>query len=170
VGGGLGPVPGGDGRFVGAAPPAVAGGPGGLDRVDPTLLSYLERHQGGATWLVATSSASQAAPIELATGRAVLAMGGFSGSDPALTAARLGQLVRSGQLRYVLVDGGPGRFGSGGFGPDGSGGVAAAPGAVAGVTRSVTMWVTQNCTVVDYGGGASSSLYDCATAVGGSAR
>jgi 4-amino-4-deoxy-L-arabinose transferase-like glycosyltransferase len=115
-------------------------------------VSYLEKHQGTATWLVAVSSANQAAPIEIATGKAVLAMGGFSGRDPAMTVSKLQQLVSSGQLRYVLIGGGQGGFRSGT--QDSAG--------------SVLTWVTQHCRAVDYAGTGSSSsgLYDCATVAG----
>jgi len=147
------------------------GGPGG--NTSPALLTYLEQHQGSATWLVATSSANGGDSIELATGRPVLAMGGFMGTDPALTVSKLRQLVASGQLRYVLAGGaGAGRFGASaeaaggpdfGAGPPGAG---AFPGR-GGTAQSVMSWVTQNCKSVDYSGGGSggaSGLYDCAAA------
>lgn len=167
------PVTSGTARF-GAAPPLQGGagfgaapgfqrarGPGGFEATaDSALVSYLKSRQGSATWLVAVSSANAAAPIQLATGRPVLAMGGFSGSDPAMTVTKLQQLVRSGQLRYVLLGGGPG--GRGGFGrPPGAGD--------GGTAGSVSSWVTQNCTVVNYSGSSGSSagsvLYDCSAAV-----
>jgi 4-amino-4-deoxy-L-arabinose transferase-like glycosyltransferase len=135
----------GGGPLVGA-PPA---GPGGAmdfgGGADQALISYLTAHQGTATWLVATGSAQSAASLELATGRPVLAMGGFSGSDPAMTVAKLQHLVRSGQLRYVLLTDGPG-----------------------GSSQSVTSWVKANCKLVDYSGNGSSqsSLYDCSAAAG----
>nr|WP_202421101.1 glycosyltransferase family 39 protein [Actinomadura rayongensis] len=117
------------------------GGPGG--GVDAKMASYLVRDQGSARWLVAVSSAQSASSLILETGRPVIAMGGFTGSDPAMTVAKLQALVRSGQLRYVLV--------GGGFGPDrGSDGVSA--------------WVRAHGTEVpasEYGGasGGSSVLY-----------
>jgi 4-amino-4-deoxy-L-arabinose transferase-like glycosyltransferase len=146
--------------FAGAPPDGFAGGPpqeragppagGGFGgRTDTALIAYLVQHQGSATWLVATDSANTAAPISLATGRPVLAMGGFSGGDPAMTVDHLRQLVASGQLRYVLAQG------RGGAGPGGGGGTAA----------SVTEWVTANCASV---GSVSGGLYDCATPAGGS--
>src|SRR5204863_8586866 len=81
-------------------------GPGGGGaETSSGLIAYLEQNQGQATWLVAVQSAQSAASIELATGKAVLAMGGFSGSDPAPTAEQLAALVSSGRLRYVLLGG-----------------------------------------------------------------
>lgn len=125
------------------------------------LLAYLEKHQGSAVWLVATTSANSGASIELATGRPVLAMGGFSGSDPAMTVSKLRQLVSSGQLRYVLVSGGPPGGGGARFG-----GIRGASN-TGNSSASVTAWVTQNCAPVDYSGtgsAVSSGLYDCSTA------
>ncbi|NJP89086.1 glycosyl transferase family 39 [Nonomuraea sp. FMUSA5-5] len=110
------------------------GGPGG--GVSDALAEYLVANQGGATWLVAVSSAQQASGLILSTGRPVIAMGGFTGSDPAMTVARLQALVSSGRLRYVLSGsgGGPGRG-----------------------DTEVTTWVRQNCSAVD----GQDGLYDC---------
>ncbi|MFI5226828.1 MAG: hypothetical protein ACHQ3P_09145, partial [Candidatus Limnocylindrales bacterium] len=110
-------------------------------------------HAGTATWIVATSSTQGGADIELATGDPVLAMGGFTGSDPAMTVERLQALVSEGKLRYVLV-------GSGGAG-GGPGGGTGGPG---GGTSDVLSWVEANGTVVDYGG-SSGTLYDLSTAL-----
>lgn len=74
------------------------------------MLNYLEANRAGATFLVATTSANQAAPIILHTGQAVMAMGGFTGSDPILTTDALARLVQHGAVHYFLVGrlGGPG--------------------------------------------------------------
>ena len=80
-----------------------------------------------------------------------MAMGGFSGSDPAPTLEQLKSYVASGHLRYVLLEGG----GNGG-GPGGSS---------AGVAATRDAWVTSTCKVADYGGsGSAGTLYDCAGA------
>ena len=162
--GGPGSGPPAGGRFVGGgSPPAgsTRGGfpPGGAfpagGAADSTLIAFLEHHQGSATWLVAVLSANQAAPIELATGRPVIAMGGFSGGDPAMTVARLQALVRSGQLRYVLV--------GGGGGPDG----ASQSGASQSVaSQSVASWVTRHGREVSSSESGTSGLYDLAGAAG----
>jgi hypothetical protein len=127
-----------------------AGGGGGLNQVNNALITYLDSHQGKATWLVAVDGANQAAAIELATGKPVMAMGGFIGSDPAPTLAQLEALVKSGQLRYVLITG-----------PGGAGGSNSS-------ATSITSWVTQHGTAVNYGSGSSASgtLYDLAGAAG----
>jgi 4-amino-4-deoxy-L-arabinose transferase-like glycosyltransferase len=116
---------------------------------DRALVGYLEKHRGDATWIVATSSAMQADGIELASGDPVLAMGGFSGNDPAMTVSHLQSLVASGQLRYVLASG------TGG----GRGGSAS--------TRSVMSWVASHGTVVTDGGSSGATLYDLSGAVSG---
>ncbi len=114
---------------------------------DAALVDYLVANQGNATWIVAASSAQEAGPLELATGLPVMAMGGFTGSDPAPTLDQLKAYIASGSLRFVLVDNGNG----GGGGP--------AP-----TSSERTAWITSACTLVDYGGSGTSSLYDCAGA------
>jgi 4-amino-4-deoxy-L-arabinose transferase-like glycosyltransferase len=109
------------------------------------MLNYLIANRGNAAWIVAANSSQQAGTIELATGLPVMAMGGFTGSDPTPTLDQLKSYVASGKLRFVLVDG----LGGGGFG--------------GGDTTDRTSWVTSTCKVVNYGD-SSSSLYDCAGA------
>ncbi|WP_455432462.1 mannosyltransferase YkcB-related protein [Thermocatellispora tengchongensis] len=53
----------------------------------------------------------------LATGEPVIAMGGFTGSDPAMTADKLAAYVASGRLRYVIPGGGFGGPAAGGATP-----------------------------------------------------
>ncbi len=150
---GQGPTaPGGKTPPSGALPAAptqgssgVGGGAGpGTGSADTALVSYLVAHQAGATWIVAVSSAQNAATIELASGKPVMAMGGFTGSDPTPTLTQLRQDIASGKLRFVLVGGGGGGFDS--------------------TASSVSSWVTSTCKAVDYSGSGSSSLYDCAGA------
>jgi hypothetical protein len=117
---------------------------GGGGAVSKQLIAYLKAHRDGATWLVAVRGSDAAAAIILQTGGIpVMAMGGFSGSDPAPTLAQLKQYVQEGKLRYVLT-GGAGGFGGGG----------------GGTVSSVTSWVEQNCTAVPasaYGATTSAS-------------
>ncbi|MGI5201162.1 ArnT family glycosyltransferase [Spirillospora sp. CA-108201] len=130
-----------DGRGQRPGGGGARGGPGGGpgSGVDTQMISYLEKNQGGATWLVAVSSAQEASSIILRTGRPVIAMGGFTGSDPAMTVAKLQQYVKDGKLRYILLGG---RMGPGGG------------------DTAVTAWVQKNATPVDagdYGGSATGS-------------
>lgn len=69
------------------------------------LIQYLQAHyQSG--YLVATVNANTAAPIILQTGLPVMAMGGFRGTDPAITPAELAKLAQAGKIRYFLISGG----------------------------------------------------------------
>jgi 4-amino-4-deoxy-L-arabinose transferase-like glycosyltransferase len=139
------------GGFGGGTPPSGAGFGGGSGAglgtagggTDTALASYLEANKGSATWIVAMTSAMQAGSLELSTGDPVMAMGGFSGTDPAPSLAQIQAYVASGQLRYVLVDG------NGGGGPGGNSSTAS----------DVSAWVTSVGKVVDYGG-SSGTLYD----------
>jgi hypothetical protein len=135
------------------------GGPGAAGTTDQPLVDYLVANQGSARWIVAASGSQVAAGIQLAAGLPVLTMGGFTGSDPTPTLAELQALVASGQVRYVLLGGGPGGGpgGLGGFrGPGGSGG-----------TGDRTAWVSANCAVVSAALLSSSGLYDCSGAPAG---
>ncbi len=135
------------GGTVGTLPGGAAvGQPFGDDRAqaDQALADYLVSHQGGATWIVALNGAQQAGLLEIETGEPVMAMGGFTGSDPTPTLAQIQGYVASGKLRYVITGGaGFGRFG----GTDSS---------------SVSSWVTSACAPVD--GAGATSLYDCSGA------
>ena len=115
---------------------------------DSALVSYLVANRGSTTWIVAATSAQEAGPLEIATSLPVMAMGGFTGSDPAPTLDQLKAYIASGQLRYVLAGGGNG----------GGGGDSDA------TASDRTAWVTSACTLVDYGGSGTGTLYDCAGA------
>jgi 4-amino-4-deoxy-L-arabinose transferase-like glycosyltransferase len=95
--------------FGGSGP--FTGSMGRGSGVDVALVSYLERHYKASpgAYLVATQNANTAAPIILDTGLPVMAMGGFAGSDPAVTVQQLANLTKSGKLKYFLIQsGGPG--------------------------------------------------------------
>jgi 4-amino-4-deoxy-L-arabinose transferase-like glycosyltransferase len=151
------PSGGGNGTFT---PPTGTGGTSGNSatnlQVNSDLIAYLEARQTAGSYLFATTSSMTASPYIIATGKPVMALGGFSGSDPILTTAQLQALVANGTVRYFLLGGGGGGFGGGG--PGGS--------------TSATSWVSNSCSVVsssEWGGSGSSSqrggqqLYDCAS-------
>jgi 4-amino-4-deoxy-L-arabinose transferase-like glycosyltransferase len=149
-------------------------GPSALTNYDPAswtqmtntansaLVAYLEAHSAGYTYLVAVTNSQQASPLALATGKPVLAAGGFMGSDPALTADKLAELVATRQVRFVLGLGGG--FGGRSFS-----------------NTAVSGWIQANCQAVDPGlyggttalpggrgfggfGGGNAPLYDCTAA------
>jgi 4-amino-4-deoxy-L-arabinose transferase-like glycosyltransferase len=145
----------------GAIEAAVPGGAGGglfdtattLSSGQDQLYRYLTAHRDGARYLFAVQGWTDAGPYILATGQAVLPMGGFSGSVPEPTLARVKQLVATGQLRYFML-GGAGGFGGGRGGADGSS-----------ETAQIVAWVQSACkTVPVSGAGSTGTLYQCGTA------
>ena len=126
-----------DGGFAGGTF-AGGNGPGDGGQVDSALIAYLVANRGSATWIVAVNGANEAGSIELASGMPVMAMGGFSGGDPAPTLSQLQAYVASGQLRFVLIGGGRG-------GPNSAG-------------SEISSWVTANGTAVESVG--NGTLYD----------
>ena len=64
--------------------------------------------RAGTRWAAATSAAQGAASLQLASGEPVIALGGFSGSDPAPTLAEFRTAVTAGRVRYDVEGGGPG--------------------------------------------------------------
>lgn len=126
---------------------------------DAPLVNYLLANRGSAEYLVAVQGAQSAESLILATGLPVMAMGGFSGADPAPTLAEFQQLVAAKKVRYVLIGGRQGSGGPpsglpGGL-PPGGGGFPGGPGAT---FSAISQWVEQNRTAVDagqYGGSTS---------------
>jgi 4-amino-4-deoxy-L-arabinose transferase-like glycosyltransferase len=75
----------------------------GEAQADAGLADFLRAHEGGTRFLVATANAREAAPLIIATGVPVLALGGYQGSIPVVTLPMLQGLVGSGQVRFVLL-------------------------------------------------------------------
>jgi 4-amino-4-deoxy-L-arabinose transferase-like glycosyltransferase len=165
---------GGDGRFreggprgesgdfqPGGGPPggqAPGGGAGGglfdtattLTGSQLQLYRYLTAHRDGARYLFAVQGWTAAGPYILATGQAVLPMGGFSGSVPEPTLARVKQLVATGQLRFFMLGG--------------NGGLAGPGGRDGGETAQIDAWVESSCHTVQVSGASSTgTLYQCGT-------
>ncbi|MCX4814628.1 glycosyltransferase family 39 protein [Streptomyces sp. NBC_01239] len=82
---------------------AGGGGMGGGTQVSSEMITYLKKHQDGATWLLAVSTDQTASSIILESGRPVISMGGWSGSDNAMTLTKLKSLVKSGKLHYIII-------------------------------------------------------------------
>ncbi len=80
------------------------GGRVGGNNTNTKLISYLVANQGNAKFLVAVPSSMSADSIILATNKPVMAMGGFSGSDPILTTSQLATLISNGTVRYFLLN------------------------------------------------------------------
>ncbi|HEX3622439.1 MAG TPA: glycosyltransferase family 39 protein [Acidimicrobiales bacterium] len=86
---------------------------------DPALAAFLRSQHGSERWDLVETSAQQASALVANQGLSVMALGGFSGSDPATTVAAVARLVEQGQVRFFLAGGagvGGGGFGGGGLG------------------------------------------------------
>lgn len=135
----------------GTAPGGTApGGTGGRNfrgeggTPNAALVALLEKTT--STWAAATLGSQSAAGLQLASDRAVLPIGGFSGSDPAPTLAEFQQWVRDGRIHYFIGSGtGAGRTGGGRMGGD------------RGTGSAIDTWVTQHYTATTVGG---STVYD----------
>ena len=109
---GTGRVPSGAGRLGGrggAGGPGGSGGPGGglggNTQVSSALVKLLEQDASAYKWVAATEGSTEAAPLELATGDAVVAIGGFNGTDPWPTLAAFKELVAKHEVHYYVGQG-----------------------------------------------------------------
>ncbi|MEO6086193.1 MAG: glycosyltransferase family 39 protein [Umezawaea sp.] len=113
------------------------GGPGEETSGSGELTKLLQATD--TTWAAATVSSQSAASLELSSGKAVIGIGGWSGSDPAPTLAEFQQYVADGKIGYY-VSGGRGG-GMGGMGGD----------------SEIATWVAANFTATTVDG---STVYD----------
>lgn len=145
---------GGDVRLPYAGPELLEGSARAGSTPDMSkLVNYLLSNRGESPFLAATVRADTAAPIILATGEPVMALGGFSGGDQILSAEDLEEWVTTGAVRFFLL---PNQGGS---------------------QQELTRWVTAHCTLVplelwqtmpsrtsgpqDRGIGGAFQLFDC---------
>ena len=119
---------------------------------EQAILDILLENAGTQKYLVGAGDSHIAAPYILATGLPVLTFGGFNGSDNVVDAAELAEMVRQGEIRFIL-----------------GGGIQQNPG--------ISAWLVENCTVVDvpgtgtpdqpansmvnFGNMNANQLYDC---------
>ncbi|MEV5879711.1 glycosyltransferase family 39 protein [Streptomyces sp. NPDC052101] len=128
--GGSGPT---GGRTAGGMGGGMMRG-GGMGGANSELIAYLKKHQDGAAWLLAVSNSQSAAQIELSAKVPVISMWGFTGTDKAMTVAKLKKLVKKGELHYIQLGGGMMGGGPGGAGNS--------------VSSEVTAWVKKHGTLV----------------------
>jgi 4-amino-4-deoxy-L-arabinose transferase-like glycosyltransferase len=119
---------------------AAAGGQATSSTALETLLK-----QSTTRWAAATIGSQSAAEFELSTGASVMAIGGFSGSDPSPTLAQFEAYVKAGQIHYFIAGGGMG--GGGGAG--------------SGSASQITAWVTSHFKAITVGG---ATVYDLTSA------
>ncbi|MHA3022271.1 ArnT family glycosyltransferase [Mycobacterium sp. BMJ-28] len=94
----------------------------------------------GTTWSAAINRSSAASSLELSTGTAVMAIGGFTGSDPVPTLSQFKDDVAGHQITYYIL---PDANGHGGFGRN--------------VHTDISDWVKSNFTPVKVG---TNTVYD----------
>jgi 4-amino-4-deoxy-L-arabinose transferase-like glycosyltransferase len=82
-----------------------AGGLGGSTTVSSAVEKLLEQNAASYKWVAATVGSEAAAPLELATGDAVMAIGGFNGTDPWPTLAGFEELVAKHEIHYYVGEG-----------------------------------------------------------------
>lgn len=104
-----------------------------LSQSDKNLINYLLTNRSNATWIVAVASANESAPIQISSGQPVMALGGFNGSDNAITLNEFKKLIANGQIKYYLISSKD--------------------------NNSISTWVKENCTIVNYGNTNSGTLY-----------
>jgi hypothetical protein len=110
--------------------------------VSSALSAALKTNASRYTWVAATTGDNSAASLELATGQAVMSLGGYNGTDPAITVSAFQQLVAAGQVHYYVAD------------PQGFIGSTAANTSTA---YAIQQWVTNNFTATTIGG---TTVYD----------
>ncbi|MFE3290041.1 ArnT family glycosyltransferase [Rhodococcus sp. NPDC059234] len=163
----------GGGPTVGPAAAHRSGGPGGAfgeGESDPQLDSMLATTD--TTWSAAVDRSSTAAGLELSSDTAVMAIGGFTGSDPTPTLAEFVDYVRNGQVTYYLVqnraqDGGDRSPGGqdataqsgqqSQAGQQARAGRGAAPGGRESAHKDIADWVAAHFTPITVG---STTVYD----------
>jgi 4-amino-4-deoxy-L-arabinose transferase-like glycosyltransferase len=83
--------------------PGGASGLGGAGAVSSALASALK--SGNYAWSAATTSDNEAATLELASGTPVMSLGGYNGTDPAISLDAFKNLVAAGKVHYYIADG-----------------------------------------------------------------
>ena len=101
-----------------------------------------------STWSAAVGTSQSASSLELASGTAVMSLGGWSGSDPAVTLEQFQADVAAGTVHYYI---GGGQGGGMGGGPGGSSDSTAG---------RIATWVAANFAVTTVGG---QTVYDLTT-------
>ncbi len=146
------------GGFGGAGGARGGGGAGGLlnaSTPSAALKAALLANAKNYTWVAATVGSNNAAGLQLATGKAVMAIGGFNGTDPSPTLAQFEKWVSEGKIHYFIGGGGLGGFG--GFGGGGQNGGSS------GTSSQIASWVESHFKATTIGG---ETVYDLTTSSG----
>ncbi|MGN6742015.1 MAG: glycosyl transferase, partial [Amnibacterium sp.] len=128
---------------------AMGGLLGGSTEVSAAVTAALKSDASAYTWAAAAIGSQNAASYQLATGLAVMPVGGFNGSDPSPTLAAFEQDVAAGRIHWFL--------GSGMRGGGSNGGSDAASQIAAWVQEHFTAQTIGGVTMYDLSGAAASS-------------
>ncbi|SHH19399.1 4-amino-4-deoxy-L-arabinose transferase [Jatrophihabitans endophyticus] len=137
--------PGGFGGQRGGGMGGGAGGMGGLGgatTVSSALTAALRADSADYTWVAATVSDNSASSLELATGGAVMSLGGYNGTDPAITLTQFKALVAAKKVHYFVS------LGQGFLGSTSS---------TSSTAYAIQQWVTSTFTAKTVGG---TTVYD----------
>ncbi|MFD5522005.1 ArnT family glycosyltransferase [Streptomyces sp. NPDC127066] len=137
--------------------PGGGGGAGGLlngASVSSAAKALLSKNAGDYTWAAAAIGSQNSASYQLGTGKPVMAIGGFNGTDPSPTLAQFKKYVTDGKIHYFISGGGMG----GGMGGGGNSGTAS-------TSSQISSWVAANFKKVTVG---SATFYDLTQPAGGS--
>jgi hypothetical protein len=129
------------------------GGAGGLlngSTPSKALVTELESGTKRYKWIAATVGANEAAGYQLGTGQAVMAIGGFNGTDPAPTLAQFESWVKDGDIHWYIASG----DGFGGGLPGGAGNSTSS------VADQITSWVESHYKSTTVGG---TTIYNLTT-------
>ncbi len=150
-GGNPGLAPGGLGTGRGAMGGGAMGGGGlgGASTVDASLKALLTANAGAYRWVAATTGDNEAASLELGTGQAAMSLGGYNGTDPAISLSAFKQLVAQGKVHYYVADA-SGFIGSGN--------------AQSSTAYQIQQWITSTFTAQAVG---NTTVYDLASSTGG---
>jgi 4-amino-4-deoxy-L-arabinose transferase-like glycosyltransferase len=137
------PIINGNGGTIPTAGPQSGGqGAGGLtligeDTSISKLAEFLLAHTTNETWILAVPSAQTGADLIIETGKPVMCLGGFTGSDQVLNVTTLKEYIHEDKVRYFEAGGG---------------------GGMGGGNSEIYSWVSTHCTAVptsEWGGSTS---------------
>jgi len=133
------------GTASGSSGPAAAGGvPSGAGGATTSTALTKALKATSSTWAAAVVGDQSAAELELSTGKAIISIGGWSGTDNSPTLAQFERYVATGQVRYLIVSGTAAGGGGGG-------------GGTSSVATQITKWVEAHYKKVSIGG---QTVYD----------
>ncbi|MFT8583866.1 glycosyltransferase family 39 protein [Liquorilactobacillus hordei] len=76
----------------------------GDNSANTKLISYLKKHNGSKVkYLFATTDSNTAAPYIIKTKKAVMTIGGYNGTDNAITLKQFKKLVKKGEIKYFYI-------------------------------------------------------------------